>query len=309
MALMCSVVIVSYRRETILKETVTLLSPIVENKAEIIVINQKAPDEVYEFFEKFANVRYFNLEKPGMVGARNFGILQANYEIVLFLDDDIEPLEGLIDGHLLAYEDTSVGGVAGRIFELDDKDLQTLDHRASDLEQWHEFIHFNHDNRMDIITARGCNMSFRREILMSLGGFDTNIKHFRDDSEMSFRVRSNGYRILFEPNAALIHFSTEAGGTRISSNNKNFFSTEIDSYWRIFWHCRDDLYFWIKHYKGMLMWKHIWRSYSTHIGLSRFPWRWFARFTFCTVALIQAFYQCNFSHPPYFQNIKILDSK
>jgi GT2 family glycosyltransferase len=305
MLLKCSIIIVSYRRTEILKETLELLQPIIDDSVEVIIVEQLAPVENTDLFSKFKNVRYFNLEQPGMVGARNFGILQAQHDVVLFLDDDIRPSLQLIQGHLSRYSEPSVGGVAGHILELHEQPIPKIDPKALDPFTGLEYISFNHLERIDMLTARGCNMSFRRSTLLDIGGFDTYLLppfSFREDTDISFRVRQAGYRLVFEPTASLVHLSAKSGGTR-GSEERNIFKDELKSYSDLFNHCRDDIYFYSKHFSGKWKWRLILTSFIGHVGISRYPWRWLARFLYATASLIQATYFSKVSKPPYFPEL------
>jgi GT2 family glycosyltransferase len=309
MLLKCSIIIVSYRRTEILKETLELLQPIVDDDVEVIIVEQLAPTENADLFSKFKNVRYFNLEQPGMVGARNFGILQAQYDVILFLDDDVKPSPQLIQGHLSRYCEPSVGGVAGHILELHEQSVPKIDPKALVPFTGLEYISFNHLERIDMFTARGCNMSFRRSILLEIGGFDTYLLppfSFREDTDISFRVRQAGYRLVFEPTASLVHLSAKSGGTR-GFEKRNVLKDELKTYTDLFNHCRDDMYFYSKHFSGLWKWRLIWKSFRSHVGVSRYPWRWLAKVLYSIAALVQATYLTKISKPPYFPKLAQVD--
>jgi len=242
------------------------------------------------------------------VKARNMGIQIAKGDIIIFVDDDIKPLPGLISGHLSAYEDPSVGAVAGRIFEPGQEETDKIDRRALDPRNGLDFAHFNHNERIDVLTARGCNMSFRREVLMKLGGFDPCFKRIRDDSDMSFRVRAAGYRLIFEPTATLIHYSAKSGGTRGIDGQVSFIDAELNIYRLLFRHCKDDLYFILKHYKSIMQWQFIWKSYKNYVGFSRWPWRLLAKNLCFIAALGYSTYWTTISRPPYFPHIEEIAS-
>ena len=273
----------------------------IEGKREIIIVDQKAPDEVGECFKRLPNIQYFNLETPGMVAARNFGITQAKYEIILFVDDDIKPDLNLIDGHLSAYTEEQVGGVAGRILEENCNNIVLhVDPRSLDPIHGWKYTHFDHLDSIDVMTVRGCNMSFRKELLLQIGGFDTNLLTFRDDSDVSFRIRALGYRIAFEPTAELLHLSASSGGTRPTEQQRNFVKNELLMYRQHFCHYRDNLLFLCKHFSGRVLLINIFQAYVAYVGISRYPWRIIIK-NFCFFgALIQSAYRAKIDKPPYF---------
>src|SRR5207237_833267 len=187
--------------------------------------------------------------------ARNLGIQAARGEIIIFLDDDVIPEPGLIDGHLLPYDDPTIGGVAGRIIDQGKAPRAHVDPRALDPEDGWRYTHFDHTTRMEVAHAPTCNVSFRRSVLLQIGGFDPGFRlALREDSDLCFRVRQAGYRIVFEPSAALVHLSAPAGGTRLSVGGESRLVRELDMYRKHFRHYRDNLYFLRKHFRG---WKRL----------------------------------------------------
>jgi hypothetical protein len=60
-------------------------------------------------------------------------------------------------------------------------------------------------------------MSFRREVLERVGGFDTHIAgpaSFGDEVEIAYRIRKAGYRIAVAQKAVLTHLAVPSGGCR-----------------------------------------------------------------------------------------------
>ena len=98
-----------------------------------------------------------------------------------------------------------------------------------------------------VMTARGCNMSFRRDLLTRIGGFDPHIEIFRDDTDGCFRVINAGYRVRFVPEAALVHLNAPSGGTRSEeAGARSCISREWRLYRQYYRHYRDNLYFLLK---------------------------------------------------------------
>ena len=51
----------------------------------------------------------------------------------------------------------------------------------------------------------GCNMSFRREALQTVGGFDTRFRVAGDDVDICWRLQESGETIGFCPGAVVVH--------------------------------------------------------------------------------------------------------
>jgi GT2 family glycosyltransferase len=234
-----------------------------------------------------------------MVQARNAAIQHAHGRIVLFVDDDVIPSPSLLDAHADAYADLSVGGVAGRILGPNETDGSATHIPAAD---WMD-TNFNMRCRTLVETARGCNMSFRRDLLLKVGGFDPGFRppfFFREDSDVSFRIREAGYELIFEPAACLRHLEAKSGGARGLAKPQSATRSELWMYRQHFCHYRDNLYFILKHFCGKERHRYLWRSYCDYVGISRWPWRLVAKNLCFVAAFISASWTRRTSRPPFF---------
>ncbi|MCJ8282019.1 MAG: glycosyltransferase family 2 protein, partial [Rivularia sp. ALOHA_DT_140] len=66
-----------------------------------------------------------------------------------------------------------------------------------------------------VLTTRGCNMSFRRELFTKHGlHFDERFRGsaVREESDFCLHIRKTGYKIWYDPEAHLVHLGEETGG-------------------------------------------------------------------------------------------------
>ncbi|WP_263975552.1 hypothetical protein [Leptolyngbya sp. 7M] len=66
-----------------------------------------------------------------------------------------------------------------------------------------------------VLTARGCNMSFRRALFEQHSlWFDERFQGsaVREESDFCLRIRKTGYKIWYDPTAHLVHLGEESGG-------------------------------------------------------------------------------------------------
>jgi hypothetical protein len=124
-------------------------------------------------------------EAAGPAAARNVGWRAARHEWVAFLDDDVLPdpdwLERL--GADLSGADAGVGGVQGNL-----RVPLPPGRRPTD---WERVTAGLADGAW--ITA---DMAYRRAALTRTGGFDERLpRAFREDAELAFRVRRNGWAL------------------------------------------------------------------------------------------------------------------
>lgn len=116
-----SVVIPTMRREQILDATLESLSRCDPAPDEVIVIDadseQSSRPVVTAFDQQVApTVRYHNIE-PSLTRQRNLGIDDANGDVVVFLDDDVNIEPDLFGRLAEVYRDESVVGATGRVVE------------------------------------------------------------------------------------------------------------------------------------------------------------------------------------------------
>jgi len=74
---------------------------------------------------------------------------------------------------------------------------------------------------MFVDTGKGMNMSFRRFLLDKIGGFDERFgaPSLYEETDVFLKIKKLGYKIVFNPNAAIIHFSAIRGGQRQVDEN------------------------------------------------------------------------------------------
>lgn len=182
------------------------------------------------FVENAADPRlhYLFSEVRNLPNARNEGLARTRSDIVLFLDDDVIILaEDFIGAHVRAFADPTVGGVVGRHVE---RELTMNASTTACHVSWSGrtiFNLFGHE-RTEVGSCKGSNMSFRMAAVRQVGGFDRRTS-LLEESDFSTRVRKAGWRLLFEPEAELVHLSTPSGGLRsanvLATQEQRFRST------------------------------------------------------------------------------------
>lgn len=203
-----SVVIITYRRDQVLLDTIEYLLAIPGPRAEIIVVDQTEQHtpqalQQLEAHDRANHIRWICRSSPGITPSMNCGAEAAKGDILLFLDDDIVPDPQLLAAHASAHQSARGALIAGRVLQpwhgdAHDSDPFTL--KAGEYKE--EFI--------------GCNFSIGRDLLMSIGGFDENFKGaaYYYERELADRLLESGHRIWYEPTAVIRHLHHGSGGTR-----------------------------------------------------------------------------------------------
>lgn len=223
-----SVIIPTFSREQPLRNTLNDLLHQDYPSFEILVVDQtpQHDPETQTYLQTLhdqGSIRWLRVLWASLPGARNLGLQYAQGQIILFIDDDVELPVGFLTAHALNYTTRSdIGAVAGRV--LDRMKLATQPNLT--IEQlppealdpaigWYfiDLVHTTHPQ--PVLTARGCNMSFRRSLLERYHlRFDERFQGsaVREESDFCLRVRQTGMMIWYDPSAVLVHLGEETGG-------------------------------------------------------------------------------------------------
>ena len=148
----------------------------------------------------------------GISNARNAGIAQSSGSVVAFLDDDARADPEWLAGMLRGYRNESVIGVGGRI-----EPAWQEKRPAWFPDEFGWVVGCSYIGLPETMAAVrnviGANMSFRREILEALGGFDSRLGRVAglpigcDETELCIRAlrRFPGKRIVYNPEARVAH--------------------------------------------------------------------------------------------------------
>lgn len=190
---------------------------------EIVVIDQNFPrfNRLDKFLESCGDiVRHYYFDDPGVCINYNRGIQKATGDILLFLDDDVEIQDNLIEAHLKNYINLDeIGGVAGGVLQpKGDKAPFKIKYVGRYFKNTGKVIaNFNYDKKCFVDFAPGGNMSYQKKILDKISGcdlaFEGNGYFFEPD--LGLRVKALKYKIVFEPDAMVKHLMAPRGGTRI----------------------------------------------------------------------------------------------
>lgn len=245
-----SVIVPTYNREQPLRDTLADLLEQEYPSFEILVIDQTKnhQPETQTYLTELATknkIRLYPIAWASLPGARNYGIRKATGEIILFIDDDVRLKPNFLQAHAQVFlEKSEVGAVAGRVLDPHHSDqaqtdftIEYLPKEASDPGIVWYYLDFTHTIKpQPVLSARGCNMSFRREIFDKYQlTFDERFQGsaIREESDLCLRVRQTGYQIWYNPEAALIHLGEPTGGCHdISTRTLQY---QITHYHNHFW--------------------------------------------------------------------------
>lgn len=205
---------------------------------EVVVVDNGSKER----FEKDREYKNFNLKilysekNLGFSGGQNLGIkyaLEERADYIVVLNNDVITDENLIVELLNSFQSQEVGVVCPKIYfakgyeyhknRYEKKDLGKVFWYAGGLIDW-ENVFGKHrgvdevdkgqfDQREEIQVATGCCMMVRRDVFEKVGLFDKSFFLYYEDADLSMRVKSKGFKIIYEPKAVLWHKNAAATGS------------------------------------------------------------------------------------------------
>jgi GT2 family glycosyltransferase len=196
-----------------------------DNNIEIIIVDQAKTSKITKRERKLLKINYVNLEEPSVSIARNKGIEKAHGEIVIFLDDDVEITKRTIHEHIKAYSNPKIICVTGRVINDDDKfpkNIKVETGKTNFLGTKFSLNFWSTQNQY-VDFPYGCNMSFRKNILIEIGMFDKKYDKYFEEVDLGARLKKKHYLIKFEPKALVYHHQAKVGGARSSNPHGIFY--------------------------------------------------------------------------------------
>ena len=208
-----SVVVVTLQRPEVLRICLQHLVSQTVPAWELVVVDASPDQETRHLIEKeFPSVRYLkNPLGPGTTGAsRNLGLAAVTGDIIAFIDDDAFAYVDWIEQLLKPYMHQDVGGVGGRALNgqpgEDTLGVEEIGQFRADGTLTGNFA-ANPGHTVEVDHFLGANMSFRREVLLSLGGIRDGYPGtcLREETDLAVRVKRAGWQLIFTPFAVVEH--------------------------------------------------------------------------------------------------------
>jgi GT2 family glycosyltransferase len=186
----------------------------------LVVDNASSDDGTRRVAERFPTVRYVTEAVAGLDFARNRAVASATGEVLAFVDDDVVVDPGYLTWLRRAWAgNPDTGCVTGLVlpYELVTEAQLRFEQRGG-FRRGFEQLRYQGPRQPGNplypfgagVFGAGCNMSFRRSVLIELGGFDEALDTGRPlpgggDLDMFFRVVRAGWSLAYEPAAVVRH--------------------------------------------------------------------------------------------------------
>ena len=207
-----SVVINTYNRAQLLRNAIASLLRLRHPCYEIVVVNGPSNDDtevVLKEFEQHIKIR--DCPEANLGKSRNIGVAASAGDIVAFMDDDATAEPNWLCELESAYADPNVCAAGGF----------TRDHTGYGF-QWKYMVcgwvadarsfddrhaaGLDGDRTPDgFLYPSGVNSSFRRSMLLEVGGFDEFYAFLAEESDLILRLIARGYKVCCAPAAQVHH--------------------------------------------------------------------------------------------------------
>ena len=218
-----SIVIVNFNRKKYLKRLFESLNKTdyPREKMELILVDNGSKDGSVEFVRRnYKNVRILLNKVNNYCKANNLGIANSNGEFVSFINNDTKvDRKWLIELIKVIAKDPSIAGVGSKLLSLNGK-IQNAGHLPLPNFYWDErgagldVQKFNKTGGVPSIC--GAAALYRKNCLEKVGLFDEDFVMYGEDTEISQRLRNEGWKLFFAPKSKVYHEFHGSGNGELS---------------------------------------------------------------------------------------------
>lgn len=258
-----------YHTKDSLELTLKTLSPAIKNvSSEVILVdNTTIDDGTYMMSKKYIpEVVYIKRNKVFGFGANNnIGLEKARGKYILFLNNDVKFLDSKILSEMVDWMDNNkeVGAVTCSLLNSDEKTLQGtggsfpnlinvfawmtfiddipfVGNLIKSMHPMHNISPFGQNNTYYLKTHEqdwitGAFYFTRKKIIESINGFDEDYDAYVEETDLSYRIKKMGYKVMYMPKWKIIHYGGQSYGSENSliyelKNLKLFFRKHYPSW-------------------------------------------------------------------------------
>ena len=195
---------------------------------EVIVVDDASEDQTSKIIPQIPGIVYLRNEtNAGFIVSCNRGAAEARGKYVMFLNNDTIVTKGWLTSLVETFANDAHAGIAGSKLVYADGRLQEAGGIIwRDASGWNygkfddpQKPQYNYLREVDYCSAAA--LMIPKALFDEVGGFDPRYAPaYYEDTDLSFKVRSRGYRVLYQPASEVIHYEGATGGTDVSSGTK-----------------------------------------------------------------------------------------
>ncbi|SOD20337.1 glycosyltransferase family 2 protein [Pedobacter xixiisoli] len=237
-----SIILVNYNTADLLLACIaSIIEKTNEISYEIIVVdNASADSSVEKVRAKFPSVKVIaNNDNVGFGRANNLGVAHSEGKYVWFLNSDtllINNAAKILFESLFSYPNAGIAG--GNLYDGEMKPntsfYQTMPGLLGDVDyllfnvftkiKYNKNLNFNYSNRILEIDGfiTGADLMIEKALFEEIGGFDKDFFMYYEETELTYRVRLRGLKVISVPDAKIIHLEGASETKKENSIRRTF---------------------------------------------------------------------------------------
>lgn len=224
----------------------------------IIVADNGSTDDSQSLIESvFPSIELIRMDHNyGFAGGYNNALKKVDADIFCLLNSDVRVSEGWLNKVVCLFEtDERIAAVQPKI--LSDRNPALFEHAGAAggfIDKYGypfcrgrimnviESDQGQYDVKSDIFWASGACLFIRADIFKKTGGFDDDFFAHMEEIDLCWRLKNQGYRIVYTPESAVFHW----GGATLEYNNpRKLFLNFRNSLWTLYKNYTGDHLEWI----------------------------------------------------------------
>ena len=235
-----SVILVSYNTEALTKNCLDSLYEKTQGvNFDVWVVDNNSKDNTCEMIKRdFPQVNLIeNKDNKGFGAANNQAIKESKAKYVFLLNTDTVLINNAIK---ILYDfmesDEKIGACGGNMFNKEDKHVHAYGHFKTFKRKFVNTFKlgwaFPYEHKLNIDKGEnteniqkevdiivGANLFMRKSVLDEVGIFDEDFFLYDEETELQFRIKKAGYKIIINPESKIYHLEGKSSGNRAISRS------------------------------------------------------------------------------------------
>lgn len=225
-----SIIIVTYNSEEYLPTCLESLFKAEYSNLEVIIVDNYSKDKTIKIIKSFKKriIPLFMDKNLGYAESNNLGVKKARGEYIFLLNPDTAVDKKIFQYLLKAFENPKVAASQPAIYLMKEPQKLNLTGKVTNFMgfDWvRDYGKRKVPKSDEIVSFSGCGVMVKKEIFNIVKGFDSKYFMYYEDTDLSWRLRLFGYKLIFIPKAIMYHdYKYIPVENYLSLKNKLFFN-------------------------------------------------------------------------------------